>query len=104
MEAVQKVDCEFGVGRRSGKHTIRDSSEDIRRMALNLLGKKVTTHRDGRTSPSFRDTTGDGFAKMTPAWLKQALTHSDDTTETPEQQQQQHLQDTEIDYVVHALP
>ena len=50
------------------------------------------------------DTTGDGFAKMTPAWLKQALIHSDDTTETPEQQQQQHLQDTEIDYVLHALP
>ena len=39
MDAANKVDCEFGIGRHSGKHTIRDSSEDIRKMAQHLLEK-----------------------------------------------------------------
>ena len=103
MEAAHKVDSEFGVKRRSGKHTIRDSSGDIRRMTHHLLEKKVTSSQDGRTSPPFCDITEDGFAKMSPSWLKQALAHSEETAEIPDQQQQ-HLQDTEMDYVLHAIP
>ena len=64
MEAAHKVDSEFGVKRRSGKHTIRDSSGDIRRMTHHLLEKQVTSSQDGRTSPPCCDITEDGFAKM----------------------------------------
>ena len=77
MEALQKVDHEFGVGKRSGKHTIRDSNHDIRKMAAHLLEKQVTTRQDTRTFPPFRDTVEEGFTKMTQVWLKEALRHGE---------------------------
>lgn len=73
-------------------------------MALHLLEEQVTSHQDGHTSPSFHGITEGGFAKMSPAWLKQALGHSEDTTEILEERQQRNMQeDTVIDCVLHAV-
>ena len=50
MEAAHKVDSDFGVKKPSGKHTIRDSSGDIKRMTHHLLEKKVSSPQDDHTS------------------------------------------------------
>ena len=85
MEAAKKADTEFGVTPRSNKHTVRDASADVRKMAMHLIERTVTVQATGRTSPAFKDVTEDGFKKMSQRWLKQVLMEAavlpDDETE-----------------------
>ena len=102
MEASKKADTEFGVTSRSTKHTIRDASADVRKMAMHLIEHKVIVQATGRTSPAFKDVTEDGFKKMSqPRWLKQVLTEAaalaDDETEHPLQGE------IELGYEVHDV-
>lgn len=85
MEAAKKADTEFGVTPRSTKHTVRDVSGDVRKMAMHLMEHTVTVQATGRTSPPFKDVTEDGFKKISQRWLKQVLMEAaalpDDETE-----------------------
>lgn len=85
MEAAKKADTEFGVTPRSTKHTVRDVSGDVRKMAMHLMEHTVTVQATGRTSPPFKDVPEDGFNKMSQRWLKQVLMEAaalpDDETE-----------------------
>ena len=42
MEAAKKADTEFGVTPGSNKHTVRDASADVRKMAMHLIEHTVT--------------------------------------------------------------
>ena len=78
MEAAKKADQEFGITPRSTRHTTRDASADIHKITDHLLENKVTAPQAGRTTPTFRDVTEDGFKKMSQAWLKQVLVRAPD--------------------------
>ena len=49
IEAAKKADTEFGVTLRSTKHTVRDTSGDVRKMAMHLMEHTVTVQATGRT-------------------------------------------------------
>ena len=102
MEAAKKADKEFGLSPRSSRHTTRDASADIRKIALNLLENEVTTQKKNRTTPQFRDLTEDGFTKMSQSWLRKILTPIPSPPEDTDQILQDRLADTnyELHHVV----
>ena len=97
MEAAKKADTECGISPRSAKHTTRDASFDVRKVALHLLEHEVTVHKVSRTTPPFRDVTEDGFAKISQAWLDKVLTNVPDTAEDSTE----HNTITDLDYELH---
>ena len=79
MEAAKKADREFGVSQQSGKHTVREATTDITKMAKHLTEHQVTAVISGRTTPPFHDVTKDGWKKLTKSWLDQSLTPTAET-------------------------
>jgi len=98
MEAAKKADQEFGVAPTSSRHTVRDASADIRKMAVHLLEYHVTTQKPGRNSPPFNDSTNDGFKKMSLTWLKHILTQAEGNEDDTEQQSTQ--KEVDLDYEI----
>lgn len=79
-EAAKKADTEFGVTPRSTKHTIRDASGDVRKMAMHLMERTVTVQATDLPPHNSKMS-----QKMSLRWLKQVLMEAaalpDDETE-----------------------
>ena len=95
MEAAKKADQEFGVAPTSSRHTVRDASADIKKMAVHLY--HVTT-QSRVNSPPFNDSTNDGFKKMSLTWLKHILTQAEGNEDDTEQQNTQ--KEVDLDYEI----
>jgi len=100
MKAAKKADTDFGVTLRSTKHTVRDASGDVTKMAIHLMEHTVTVQARGRTSPPFKDVT-DGFKKMSQRWLKQVLMEA---AALPDDETKQTLHsEIELDYELYDV-
>ena len=69
-------------------------------MTRHLMDHQVTVQTTGRTSPPFKDATGDGFKKMSQSWLKQVLTQAPALDDDPQPTLQG---DIELDYELHDV-
>lgn len=77
LEASKKADREFGVKVASQRHTMRDASLDISKIAKYLKDKAVTSEMQGRETPKFIHPTEKGWEKMSdPNWLTTVLSTS----------------------------
>ena len=103
MEAAKKADREFGLNPRSTRHTTRDASADIRKVATHLLENDVTAPQTSRTNPPFRDVTEDGFSNMSAMWLKKVLTPTPDIDTTTSEQQTLRGNTTDFDHELHHV-
>ena len=77
MEAAKKTDRTFNVKAPSTTHTVRDSDQDVMKMAAHLKEKNVHIVDKERLSPKFVDPTESGWKKIsTTSWLKDTLLKS----------------------------
>ena len=77
LEAAKKTDREFGVTPQSRRHTIRDSTKDIQKVAQHLIENTVTTEMPGRVTPKFHHPTETGWKRLSNSdWLQGVLSRS----------------------------
>ena len=96
MKAAKKADQEFGLPKKSERHTTCEAAADI---FLHLLENYVTQRYTGF---HFWDIAVDGFSNMTPAWLKRVLTPAPDAEDTSINERQS-LEESTADYELYHV-
>ena len=90
MKAAKITDATFQVKAPSTTHTVRDSGNDVMKMATHLRENEVHLVIGDRSSPGFADPTENGWKKIsTTTWLKNTLSRSLET-ETSDNLQADH--------------
>lgn len=98
MEAAKKADKEFHAHRTTA-HTTRDADKDILKITTHLLDNQVTSVMEDRTTPTFKDPTDDGMAKMcNTSWVKEILAKSAD--DDLDEEQREYSREVDLDYEI----
>ena len=89
MEAAKKADRTFGAPPQSTRHTVTESSSDIKKITKHLLEKNATTEVIAHSSPAFKCPTEEGWKKLScTEWI---LTNTLEEDLQEEQQGENHL-------------
>lgn len=73
MDAVKKFDKAMGASPQTTAQTVRDATDDIKKMVTYLRENNVSQLIENRTTPEFSDPTNEGYKKLCSSWLKEIL-------------------------------